>query len=64
MEQLEELGPMLQGVFLLVCIREGLHTGRPEVGTEAYCGQVSEIGKETEGHVHGSEMDGRCLYRD
>ena len=55
---------MLQGVFLLVCIREGLHTGRPEVGTEAYCGQVSEIGKETEGRVHGSEMDGRCLYRD
>jgi len=64
MEKLEELGPMSQGVFLLVRTREGLHTGRPEVGAEAYCGQVSEIGKETEGRVHRSEMDGRWLYRD
>ena len=55
---------MSQGVFLLVRTREGLHTGRPEVGAEAYCGQVSEIGKETEGRVHRSEMDGRWLYRD
>ena len=49
MEQLEELGPVLQGMFLLVGVREGMDTSRPEVGTEAYCGQVSEIGKESEG---------------
>jgi hypothetical protein len=64
MERLEELGPTSQGVFLPVSVCEGLHTSRPEVGAEAYGGQVSEIGKESKGWVHGSEMDARCSYTD
>jgi len=46
MEELEELGPMSQGVFLPERVHEGLHTSRPEVGAKADRGQVGEIGKE------------------
>lgn len=45
MKELEESWPMSQGVFVPACVREGLDTSRPEVGTEADLGQVSEIGK-------------------
>jgi len=62
MKQLEELGPTPQGVFIPVCVRKGLDTSGPEVGAEAYRGQVGEIGEESGGWVEGSEMDARCLY--
>lgn len=62
MEELEEPGPTPQGVFIPVCVREGLDTSSPEVGAEAYRGQVGEIGEEAGGWVEGSEMDVRSLY--
>jgi hypothetical protein len=40
---------MPQGIFAPARVRERLHTGRPEVGTEADRRQVSEIGKVSEG---------------
>jgi len=49
MEQLEQLGPTSQRVFLPKRIHDGLHTSCPEVGTEADRGQVSEIGAESGG---------------
>ena len=43
MKQLEEPGPVSQGVFLPERVRVGLDTSRPQVGTEADRGQVGEI---------------------
>ena len=49
MEQLEEFGPMPQGVLLPERVCSGLNTSRPEVGTEANSGQVGKVGEVSEG---------------